>query len=232
MTQNSVLKYKILEVDNVKANLHGLILLMIMVKNNASLEINIEKSLISIILEYLEEDIDLAYNIYTLRWKKKILYGDYRNYVKKINHIKYKANILTCHYLEDIFYLVVEDWEHTIWSCDDNEKTEYDILMDLDNEKYKIVRILAKEIVNFFNASSNILIIERQLLEEIWENCYLNIRSGIWLQRCSKKVNGIENRKGVTKGDKKRKRIISEIDEIEVNSKIHQKNIKKLKKNS
>ncbi|CAB4442193.1 unnamed protein product [Rhizophagus irregularis] len=56
MTQNSVLKYKILEVDNVKANLHGLILLMIMVKNNASLEINIEKSLISIILEYLEED--------------------------------------------------------------------------------------------------------------------------------------------------------------------------------
>ncbi|POG66603.1 hypothetical protein GLOIN_2v1780353 [Rhizophagus irregularis DAOM 181602=DAOM 197198] len=130
---------QILEVDNVKANLHGLILLMIMVKNNASLEINIEKSLISIILGYLEED---------------------------------------------------------------------------NNEKYKIVRILAKEIVNFFNASSNILIIERQLLEEIWENRYLN-RSGIWLQRCNKKVNEIENRKGVTKGDKKRKRIISEIDEIE-----------------
>ncbi|PKC62716.1 hypothetical protein RhiirA1_464781 [Rhizophagus irregularis] len=47
---------QILEMDNVKANLHGLILLMIMVKNNASLEINIEKSLISIILGYLEED--------------------------------------------------------------------------------------------------------------------------------------------------------------------------------
>ncbi|CAB5373399.1 unnamed protein product [Rhizophagus irregularis] len=47
---------QILEVDNVKVNLHGLILLMIMVKNNASLEINIEKSLISIILGYLEED--------------------------------------------------------------------------------------------------------------------------------------------------------------------------------
>ncbi|PKC15354.1 hypothetical protein RhiirA5_408318 [Rhizophagus irregularis] len=126
---------QILEMDNVKANLHGLILLMIMVKNNASLEINIEKSLISIILGYLEED---------------------------------------------------------------------------NNEKYKIVRILAKEIVNFFNASSNILIIERQLLEEIWENRYLN-RSGIWLQRCNKKVNEIENRKGVTKGDKKRKRIIMKL---------------------
>lgn len=162
---------QILEVDNVKANLHGIILLMIMVKNNISIEINIEKSLINIIIGYLEEDsdrkmlnnryyvelnfmcqlirdktiqiewsefmndkpvdddnttcnqdtisfslVDLAYNIYTLRWKKNILYGDYRNYVKKINHIKYKANILTCHYLEDIFYrneLQEINWKNT-----------------------------------------------------------------------------------------------------------------------
>ncbi|CAG8630203.1 3248_t:CDS:2 [Rhizophagus irregularis] len=178
-----------------------------MVKNNISIEINIEKSLINIIIGYLEEDsdrkmlnnryyvelnfmcqlirdktiqiewsefmndkpvdddnttcnqdtisfslVDLAYNIYTLRWKKNILYGDYRNYVKKINHIKYKANILTCHYLEDIFY-------------------------------------------------------QRQMLEEIWESCYLNIRSGIWIQRCEK-INEIEKGKGVTKGDKKRKRTL------------------------
>ncbi|CAG8599699.1 18901_t:CDS:2 [Rhizophagus irregularis] len=118
---------QILEVDNVKANLHGLILLMIMVKNNASLEINIEKSLISIILGYLEEDKGFLITSYTKLCSSKQ---------------------------------------------------------------------------------------ERQLLEEIWENRYLN-RSGIWLQRCNKKVNEIENRKGVTKGDKKRKRIISEIDEIE-----------------
>ncbi|PKB98794.1 hypothetical protein RhiirA5_430797 [Rhizophagus irregularis] len=278
-----------------------------MVKNNISIEINIEKSLINIIIGYLEEDsdrkmlnnryyvelnfmcqlirdktiqiewsefmndkpvdddnttcnqdtisfslVDLAYNIYTLRWKKNILYGDYRNYVKKINHIKYKANILTCHYLEDIFYRnelqeinwkntfnfvqkgmssskrftnicmrcesVAEDWEH-IWSCDDNEKSEYEILIDtlvateekfkdLDEERHKIVRTLAKEIVDFMITPSNILIIgKRQMLEEIWESCYLNIRSGIWIQRCEK-INEIEKGKGVTKGDKKRKRTL------------------------
>ncbi|CAB4373928.1 unnamed protein product [Rhizophagus irregularis] len=95
--------------------------------------------------------------------------------------------------------------------------------------------------VNFLNAPSNILIIgnqlrireltrgifnnelyklcnskqERQLLEEIWENCYLNIRSGIWLQR--EKVNEIEKRKSVTKNDKKRKRL-TRIDEVEINT--------------
>uniref|UniRef100_U9U746 Uncharacterized protein n=1 Tax=Rhizophagus irregularis (strain DAOM 181602 / DAOM 197198 / MUCL 43194) TaxID=747089 RepID=U9U746_RHIID len=58
---------------------------------------------------------------------------------------------------------------------------------------------------------------ERQLLEEIWENCYLNIRSGIWLQRCEK-ANEIDKRKGVTKNDKKRKRLTSGIDEVETNT--------------
>ncbi|GBC28562.2 hypothetical protein GLOIN_2v1805149 [Rhizophagus irregularis DAOM 181602=DAOM 197198] len=147
----------------------------------------------------------------------------------------------------------VEDWEH-IWICDDNDKSEYEILLDtlitteeklkdLDKEKYKSVRILAKEMVNFLNTPSNILIIgnqlrireltrgifnnelyklcnskqERQLLEEIWENCYLNIRSGIWLQRCEK-ANEIDKRKGVTKNDKKRKRLTSGIDEVETNT--------------
>ncbi|GET61715.1 hypothetical protein GLOIN_2v1780353 [Rhizophagus irregularis DAOM 181602=DAOM 197198] len=168
---------QILEVDNVKANLHGLILLMIMVKNNASLEINIEKSLISIILGYLEED--------RISPNKKFTSGDdnaLRSYkIKNLLKILPTYAVLferNCgHILTDICIrceLVVEDWEHTLCS--------------------------SKQ--------------ERQLLEEIWENRYLN-RSGIWLQRCNKKVNEIENRKGVTKGDKKRKRIISEIDEIE-----------------
>lgn len=35
------------------------------------------------------ELIDLAFN--TLRWKKNIIYGDYKNYVKKLNQIEYKA---------------------------------------------------------------------------------------------------------------------------------------------
>ncbi|PKY26102.1 hypothetical protein RhiirB3_389284 [Rhizophagus irregularis] len=113
---------------------------------------------------------------------------------------------------------VAEDWEH-IWSCDDNEKSEYEILIDtlvateekfkdLDEERHKIVRTLAKEIVDFMITPSNILIIgKRQMLEEIWESCYLNIRSGIWIQRCEK-INEIEKGKGVTKGDKKRKRTL------------------------
>ncbi|CAB4475077.1 uncharacterized protein OCT59_009092 [Rhizophagus irregularis] len=68
---------------------------------------------------------------------------------------------------------VAEDWEH-IWSCDDNEKSEYEILIDtlvateekfkdLDEERHKIVRTLAKEIVDFMITPSNILIIGSQL---------------------------------------------------------------------
>lgn len=41
---------------------------------------------------------------YTLRWKKRTIYGDFRNYMKSHNQIGYKSNILACHYLEDIFY--------------------------------------------------------------------------------------------------------------------------------
>ncbi|PKY33618.1 hypothetical protein RhiirB3_452668 [Rhizophagus irregularis] len=146
----------------------------------------------------------------------------------------------------------VEDWEH-IWICDDNDKSEYEILLDtfitteeklkdLDKEKYKSrerngkffkysiqyinnrksitnygIRELTKGIFNnelykLCNSKQ-----ERQLLEEIWENCYLNIRSGIWLQRCEK-ANEIDKRKGVTKNDKKRKRLTSGIDEVETNT--------------
>ncbi|PKY56544.1 hypothetical protein RhiirA4_476926 [Rhizophagus irregularis] len=166
------------------------------------------------------ELVDLAFNIYTLRWKKNIIYGDYRNYVKKLNQIEYKANILTCRYLEDVFYrnelqeinwkntfnfiqkgtssnkkftdaldnalwsykiknllkllptymilferdcghvmtdlcpryeIDVEDWEH-VWSCNDNEKSEYDVLIKTlivleekfkdsgDEERYKLLK--------------------------------------------------------------------------------------------
>ncbi|PKY56545.1 hypothetical protein RhiirA4_476927 [Rhizophagus irregularis] len=47
--------------------------------------------------------------------------------------------------------------------------------------------------------------VERQFLEEICENCFLNIRTDIWLERCSK-ISEIEKGKGITMVDKKRKR--------------------------
>ncbi|PKY59159.1 hypothetical protein RhiirA4_481674 [Rhizophagus irregularis] len=187
-----------------------------MVKTNASIEINIEKSLLNVILGYLEDSVrkmlnnryyvelnfmcqlirdkklqvewlgfredqsfndsniicdqniilcslvDLAFNIYTLRWKKNIIYGYFivMNYKKNTFNFIQKGsspnkkftggddNALKCE-------SEVEDWEH-IWICDDNDKPEYEILIDtlisteeklkdLDKEKYKSVRILAKK---------------------------------------------------------------------------------------
>ncbi|PKB98304.1 hypothetical protein RhiirA5_431596 [Rhizophagus irregularis] len=60
----------------------------------------------------------------------------------------------------------VEDWEH-VWSCNDNEKSEYDVLIKTlivlekkfkdsgDEERYKIVKTLAKEIVIFMTTPFN-----------------------------------------------------------------------------
>ncbi|PKB95636.1 hypothetical protein RhiirA5_436346 [Rhizophagus irregularis] len=47
--------------------------------------------------------------------------------------------------------------------------------------------------------------VECQVIEGIWENCFLNIRTDIWLERCSK-ISEIGKGKGVTMVDKKRKR--------------------------
>ncbi|PKC67382.1 hypothetical protein RhiirA1_458509 [Rhizophagus irregularis] len=96
----------------------------------------------------------------------------------------------------------VEDWEH-VWSCNDNEKSEYDVLIKTlivlekkfkdsgDEERYKIVKTLAKEIVIFMTTPFNVLILGGQ--------------TDIWLERCSK-ISEIEKGKGVTMVDKKRKR--------------------------
>ncbi|UZN98851.1 uncharacterized protein OCT59_000136 [Rhizophagus irregularis] len=67
----------------------------------------------------------------------------------------------------------VESWEH-IWSCSENSKSEYDVLIDtlieIENKyntpeeevNYKIIRTLAKEIVTFMMAPSTILILGNQ----------------------------------------------------------------------
>lgn len=67
----------------------------------------------------------------------------------------------------------VESWEH-IWSCSENSKSEYDVLIDtlieIENKyntpeeevNYKIMRTLAKEIVTFMMAPSTILILGNQ----------------------------------------------------------------------
>uniref|UniRef100_U9UVX6 Uncharacterized protein n=1 Tax=Rhizophagus irregularis (strain DAOM 181602 / DAOM 197198 / MUCL 43194) TaxID=747089 RepID=U9UVX6_RHIID len=238
------------EIDNTKANLHGILLMIIIVKTLACVKIKTGKLLIDLITDFINEDskweelkkendegnnlsafsnkevgiklelMQLDFNIYTLRWNKNIIYGDYRNYLKKFNQIKYKSSILTCHYLEDIFYRnehqeinwkmafdflqrgtgnnkrftdvddnaqcnhvitdicarcekEVESWEH-IWSCSENSKSEYDVLIDtlieIENKyntpeeevNYKIIRTLAKEIVTFMMAPSTILILGNQ----------------------------------------------------------------------
>ncbi|CAB5192134.1 unnamed protein product [Rhizophagus irregularis] len=251
------------EIDNTKANLHGILLMIIIVKTLACVKIKTGKLLIDLITDFINEDssrkklnhreleflgylireksclieweelkkendegknlsafsdkevgiklelMQLDFNIHKLRWNKNIIYGDYRNYLKKFNQIKYKSSILTCHYLENIFYRnehqeinwkmtfdflqrgtgnnkrftdvddnalrqcnhvitdicarcekEVESWEH-IWSCSENSKSEYDVLIDtlieIENKyntpeeevNYKIIRALAKEIVTF-----------------------------------------------------------------------------------
>ncbi|PKK72115.1 hypothetical protein RhiirC2_777561 [Rhizophagus irregularis] len=113
----------------------------------------------------------------------------------------------------------VEDWEH-VWSCNDNEKSEYDVLIKTlivlekkfkdsgDEKRYKIVKTLAKEIVIFMTTPFNVLIlgghgtsISRRNLGKL----LFNIRTDIWLEKCSK-ISEIEKGKGVTMVDKKRKR--------------------------
>lgn len=165
---------------------------------------------------------------YILRWKKNLINGDFRNYMKAHHQIEYKARILDCHYLEDIFYhnelqeinwkqtfdftskgsskgrfftniednalrsykiknllkilptysllfdrecehVIVDEcprcgkesetWEH-VWICEDNDVSEYDVLIRMlidmeeyyktsNENKYRAIRILVKEIVNF-----------------------------------------------------------------------------------
>jgi hypothetical protein len=36
------------------------------------------------------ELVNLVFNIYMLRWNKNVIYGDYRNYIKKLNQLNYK----------------------------------------------------------------------------------------------------------------------------------------------
>ncbi|CAG8620006.1 476_t:CDS:2, partial [Rhizophagus irregularis] len=217
------------EIDNTKANLHGILLMIIIVKTLACVKIKTGKLLIDLITDFINEDskweelkkendegnnlsafsnkevgiklelMQLDFNIYTLRWNKNIIYGDYRNYLKKFNQIN------------------------------ENSKSEYDVLIDtlieIENKyntpeeevNYKIIRTLAKEIVTFMMAPSTILILgnqkrsrevtrelfndglykicndksERRIIEEVWGKFYLKVRQEIWLDRCNK-INEIE----------------------------------------
>lgn len=110
-----------------------------------------------------------------------------------------------------------ETWEH-VWSCGDNEVSEMEVLLStlidieekyrtIHDEKYKTMRLIAKEIMIFMREDSKILIlkkqnkireltrglfnnnlyklcltkIDRELIEEIWDTCFVNIRNKIWL---------------------------------------------------
>ncbi|CAB4375230.1 unnamed protein product [Rhizophagus irregularis] len=183
--------------------------------------------------EYLKISLtNLDYNLFVLRWKKNIIHGDFRNHVKVHNQLKYKSDILMSHYLEDVFYqneLQEIDWKRTFNFLKKEE--EYKNGDNEDLVKFKALRILNAELAFFMQEKSKVLIlgsltkvreitrglfnnklydftrnkIERQVVDEIWERSFLNIRKLLWLKRCSE-VEVIEKLKGVSKLQKKRKR--------------------------
>lgn len=62
---------------------------------------------------------------------------------------------------------------------------------------------------------------EKELVIELWETLYLNIRTKIWLHRCNEVIEE-EKKKGITKRDKKlynenkRKKDESEVEKNEI----------------
>ncbi|CAB4399112.1 unnamed protein product [Rhizophagus irregularis] len=257
------------EIDVTKAQIHGIIILLIIIASSTSISIEIKKSLIWILENFQGEDSDrkkinskyfldlnvvmnliesknllikwkellkklvsnvtkqnephnrinnrndkylkisltnLDYNLFVLRWKKNIIHGDFRNHVKVHNQLKYKSDILMSHYLEDVFYqneLQEIDWKRTFNFLKKEE--EYKNGDDEDLVKFKAIRILNAELAFFMQEKSKVLILERQVVDEIWERSFLNIRKLLWLKRCSE-VEVIEKLKGVSKLQKKRKR--------------------------
>ncbi|CAB5369698.1 unnamed protein product [Rhizophagus irregularis] len=185
--------------------------------------------------EYLKISLsNLDYNLFVLRWKKNIIHGDFRNHVKVHNQLKYKSDILMSHYLEDVFYqneLQEIDWKKTFNFLKKEIEEEYKNGDNEDLVKFKALRILNGELASFMQEKSKVLIlgsltkireitrglfnnklydftqnkIERQVVDEIWERSFLNIRKLLWLKRCSE-VEVIEKLKGVSKLQKKRKR--------------------------
>ncbi|RGB25721.1 hypothetical protein C1646_771361 [Rhizophagus diaphanus] len=286
---------QIQELDNVKAYLHGIIVMIIMAKINVHIVIKAGKSLIDLVINYIKEDsdrkklnhryyveltfichlirekdlsiewrnitaeevdddpmivevdsimklklVDLPFNIYILRWKKneRLLIED--SPTQQITtYGRTKLRILlkllpaytllfergSDHVITDLFprcELKVEDWEH-IWSCHDNEKSEYDVLIGTfvemeekyknqgDEEKFKTVRTLVKDIMTFMMTPSKVLILGDQLrireltrgrdtnrIEELCPRCekFNEDWEHIWI--C--KANEVENFKTPIKG--------------------------------
>ncbi|CAB4379149.1 unnamed protein product [Rhizophagus irregularis] len=217
--------------------------------------------------EYLKISLtNLDYTLFVLRWKKYIIHGDFRNHVKVHNQLKYKSDILMSHYLEDVFYqneLQEIDWKRTFNFLKKEIEEEYKNGDNENLDKFKALRILNIELASFMQEKSKVLIlgsltkvreitrglfnnklydltrnkIERQVVDEIWERSFLNIRKLLWLKRCSE-VEVIEKSKGVSKLQKKRKRDIpimikspSDADNV-IDSDNDIKNNKKLKKNN
>lgn len=115
-----------------------------------------------------------------------------------------------------LFFLGKISWSEFILGC--------------ENILYEIARGLYNNNINKIWKTKK----EKELVIELWETLYLNIRTKIWLHRCNEVIEE-EKKKGITKRDKKlynenkRKKDESEVEKNEIHE-TYRKNQKHWKK--
>ncbi|CAB5372259.1 unnamed protein product [Rhizophagus irregularis] len=274
--KNLRFEINIREIDVTKAQIHGIIILLIIIASSTSINIEIKKSLIWILENFQGEDSDLKWKELTKKCDSDVIEQNelhnstdnradeylkfslkdvfYQNELQEINwkrtfdFLKKGTSFKTLYTSNEDNSLRCEKepetWEH-IWICENNDMTEYDVfiksMIEIEEEykngdnkdlaKFKALRILNAGLALFMQDKSKVLIldsqikvreitrglfnnklydltrnkIERQVVDEIWERSFLNIRKWLWLNRCNE-VEVIEKTKGVSKTLKKRKR--------------------------
>ncbi|POG72836.1 hypothetical protein GLOIN_2v1773302 [Rhizophagus irregularis DAOM 181602=DAOM 197198] len=92
-----------------------------------------------------------------------------------------------------------------------------EFILGCENILYEIARGLYNNNINKIWKTKK----EKELVIELWETLYLNIRTKIWLHRCNEVIEE-EKKKGITKRDKKlynenkRKKDESEVEKNEI----------------
>ncbi|PKC06235.1 hypothetical protein RhiirA5_419849 [Rhizophagus irregularis] len=107
---------------------------------------------------------------------------------------------------------------HTIWNSSTlGEGKKLGSFPSCENILYEIARGLYNDNINKIWKTKK----EKELVIELWETLYLNIRTKIWLHRCNEVIEE-EKKKGITKRDKKlynenkRKKDESEVEKNEI----------------
>jgi hypothetical protein len=90
---------------------------------------------------------NIEQNLYILRWNKRLIFGNYRDWIKKFNQCRYKCNIMTTTNLGDIFYnnvLQEINWKKTFDFIGKGTLIRSRKTNSIDNEirAYKIKNIL------------------------------------------------------------------------------------------